>query len=1116
MPSLLSGCLLLLSCLAVCAAQETGQTLDLTSAHPVPVLLTPEHSATLRFAVSGSEDEEVFLDAAVPDISYRIIASDGKTIRSGVVGTLGWMAIPLAAEGLRQVRIQLKTENGAEGLPGVRVRAELHSISPRTLDIHRRAAQLFNAAQGLHRSLRAEDLRQAIGRFRQAAGEWARAGDPYGEALALGGKGESEIELSRYADAALTLDRALNLGGENAYLRGWLLHLGARALFDQWQGKQAASYAEKELKLGEQAEDAALIAQARTDLACVAFWLRDDEMGKIADKARDEATAAGVPETLAWDLHWKGWIEEYYERELSAMRVLNDSEASFRRAGDSRNAQAAVSEIAGAVILSGDYYSALVTFLKLDPAIQVSGNDMEYGNNLASIGFQYQHLNNPRLAEVYYRKADPIYARAHLLYGRVVSQSYLCETEIQANETATAVQDCKHALTLARQFGDASFLGEALYDVGRADREAGALTEAVVDFQDAVKSTSSLHHPRYEYLEHIQLGELLELQGKHGEALAEFEQAKALSQSVADPASLLEAQYTVARWYAKDGLLADADEDFAKADADFAEADAQLKPALEKLEAARQSVSNNTLQASYFAAERKCYELAVELRMRRFDREPAGEADALALEMSERSRARGLLDALSAGSVPGARESHVAQTGLMQANRAVDRAFDRRLKLLVENGNKRDLDANSAELTQALGDLERAADEVNSARSQPTKPADTVSTAAVEGASLSAGVTFFEFAMGENRSYLWVIGAGKLKSYVLPSRGQLNEMVKQWRAMAASRERADTVAAAKFQRLSSRLSCDLFSDSVQPGMTRMVIVPDGELAMLPFAALPENGCSPAPGEPLVMEHEITLTPSLSVFLARRPETEHRSFQGEVAIVADPVFDAADSRTADLKFGIHKAGSRLDPDRETGTELPRLVSSGYEARAIRDAVHQAAGGGQVFLAQGFDANVETILGPAMQGYRVWHLATHGVYDESNPEFSGLVFSLLEHDGSPRFGFLKAHDIARLSVPADLVVLSACDSAAGENVNGEGVMGLSYAFLRAGAKQVISTLWSIDDAKSKELMIAFYQEFLRNGGSAPQALRLSQTKLMRTPATSAPYYWAGFTLTTAATN
>jgi CHAT domain-containing protein len=1096
MPSFLAGCLLILSCAAVCAGQETEDVQDLAEGHSVSVLLTPEHGATLRLVLKGSEAEEIFLDAAVPDISYRMVANDGTEIRSGHLATFGWTAIVMAVAQRREFQIQLKTQSGAEGLPGVRVRAELRPIPLKALVENQRAARAFNAAQPLHRSLHAEDLRQAIGQFEQSAQEWARAGDLYGEALALGGKGESEIELSRYGGAKQSLDRALVLAGKNVYLRGWLLHLASRVLLDQWLGKQAKGFAEEELHLGQEIGDAALIAMARTDLACVAFWLRDPKMDQIADQARDEAIAAGTPETLAWDLYWKGWGEQDELLAVTPTRVLNDSEANFRRTGDVRNAWLAVQDIAQTITDKGDFYSALAAFSKLDPVFAASGNAVEYNTNLYCIGQQYERLNRPKLAAMYYRRADAAFARAHILFGRLVNHRELCETEISSNETEKAVQDCKLSLAFAQQFDDETFLGIALYDVGLAERSAGAPARALADFREAVRHG---HLLTYQSKEHIQLGELLDQEGNRQDALAEFAQAESLSQGVADPASLMEAQFAVARWYARDGQLARANE--------------ELAPAFEKLEAARKLVSSSTLQASYFAAKRKCYELAVELQMRLFERDPSGGADAVALEMSERSRARGLLDALNARAGSGVREGGEAEAHLIHARLTVDRAFNHRLKLLVDGGAKRDLEANSAELMQALGNLERSEDDVHADASRETKPAATMSAAEIERASLDSGATFFEYALGAERSFLWVIGSGKVKSYVLPPRERLEEMVKRWLALAAGQERSGANARGKLQRLSARLSCALFADAVQPGMTQMVIVPDGELAILPFAVLSENGCSTAPGEPLVVGHEITLTPSLSVFLSSKPEAENESFQGEVAIVADPVFDAADPRAAFLKAGAHKYDSRPVPYAESTATLPRLVSAGDEASAIQDTVRKA-GNGRVFLAQGFDASVDTVLSPALRDYRIWHLATHGVYDETIPEFSGLVFSLLGPDGSPRFGFLKAHDIARLNVRAHLVVLSACDSAAGENFNGEGAMGLSYAFLHAGAKQVISTLWSVDDANSRKLMIAFYRRFMRNGRNAAEALRQSQIKLMRDPATSAPYYWAGFTLTTAA--
>lgn len=1099
MRSLALGSLLLGLCLPVCAGQESGDVLDLAADHPVSVLLTPERFATLRLNLGDSKAEEVFLDAAVPDISYRVVATDGTEILSGRLATFGWACILVASTGQHEVQIRLSTEGGADGLPGVRVRVEGFPVPLNSWPERVRATQAFNIAQPLHHSLRREDLRRAIQQFEQAAGEWALADDLAGEALALGGRGESEIELSRYEDARRTLEHALSLSENNGYLRGWLLHLQARALFDQWEGKRAQAYAQEELRLGQEIGDAALIALARTDLAGVAFWLRDSKMTQIVDQAHLEAIAAGTPETLALERRWNGWVEEYNERAVRAVSALSESESYFRRVGDWRDALVAVLEGAVAVSLNGDLYSALARFSKLEPETRASGNDMVYGLLLGDIGYEYKELNKPRLAETYFRRAESAYSHGHIRFGLILSHGYLCETELRLNETTNAVSDCKLALRLARQFGDTAFLGEALYKLGDAERKGGSAGQAFSDFTEAAKYSQANKDTRWESKAHLQIGELLEQQGKRQRALAEFEQAELLSRGVADPASLIEAQYAVSRRFVKDRK--------------FKKADAELALALEQVEATRQSVSSSTLQATYFAAERKIYELAVELRMLQFDRRSSGASNELALDVSERGRARGLLDVLSARAASGPPEGGEAEARRLRARLAVDRAFDHRLKLIVESGAQVDLKLSSAELAQVLGDLERVEDEVSNAKSPGTKVASTMSAAEIKTASLRTGMTFFEYALGADRSFLWVIAGEKLKSYVLPPRPQIENMVKQWRTLALSQNPRETEIGAKFRHLSSQLSCALFADAVEARMTKMVIVPDGDLAMLPFAALPEHGCSSASGEPLIVNHEITFTPSLSVFLSRKPKVGGHSFQGEVAIVSDPVFDAADSRVTNLKIGAAKPNSNPARNQEITAALPRLLNTGHEASAIQDTVRKAAGNDQVFLAQGFNASVETVLSPAMRRYRIWHLATHGVYDESMPEFSGLVFSLVGPDGSPRFGFLKAHDIAQLNIPAELVVLSACDSAEGENVNGEGVMGLSYAFLHAGAKQVISTLWSVDDARSKDLMIAFYREFMQNGRNAAEALRQSQVAVMRQSRNSAPYYWAGFELTSA---
>jgi CHAT domain-containing protein len=151
-----------------------------------------------------------------------------------------------------------------------------------------------------------------------------------------------------------------------------------------------------------------------------------------------------------------------------------------------------------------------------------------------------------------------------------------------------------------------------------------------------------------------------------------------------------------------------------------------------------------------------------------------------------------------------------------------------------------------------------------------------------------------------------------------------------------------------------------------------------------------------------------------------------------------------------------------------------------------------------------------MSPELAEYRVVHFATHGVLDNENPGLSGLILSLFDERGRPQDGFLRLHDIYSLNLPADLVVLSACDTALGKPLRGEGLMGLVRGFFYAGALRVVASLWKVDDEATGELMSRFYVEMLDEGRSPAAALRQAQLALWRDGRWQDPYYWAAFIL------
>jgi CHAT domain-containing protein len=187
-------------------------------------------------------------------------------------------------------------------------------------------------------------------------------------------------------------------------------------------------------------------------------------------------------------------------------------------------------------------------------------------------------------------------------------------------------------------------------------------------------------------------------------------------------------------------------------------------------------------------------------------------------------------------------------------------------------------------------------------------------------------------------------------------------------------------------------------------------------------------------------------------------------------------------------------------------LSRLPGTRAEAEGILSLVP----GEQRLAALGFEARRALAMDPEVGRYHVLHFATHGLLNSTHPELSGLVLSLVDETGEPQNGFLRLQDVYQLRIEADLVVLSACQTALGKRVQGEGVLGLTRGFLHAGARQVLASLWKVSDRATAELMAELYRSMLREGARPAAALRQAQRKLRRTRPFGATYSWAAFVL------
>jgi CHAT domain-containing protein len=186
--------------------------------------------------------------------------------------------------------------------------------------------------------------------------------------------------------------------------------------------------------------------------------------------------------------------------------------------------------------------------------------------------------------------------------------------------------------------------------------------------------------------------------------------------------------------------------------------------------------------------------------------------------------------------------------------------------------------------------------------------------------------------------------------------------------------------------------------------------------------------------------------------------------------------------------------------------PRLPYTSREAMDILSL----AGSRRSLAAFGFEASRELVESGRLGTYSILHFATHSQFDDVYPELSALALSAFDSMGRPVDGQLRAYEVSGLDLRADLVVLSACRTALGREVGGEGMVGLTQGFLHAGASRLIVSLWDVDDRSTSELMKRFYSGLLRKRLSPAQALRQAQVSLWKETRWHAPYHWAGFVL------
>jgi CHAT domain-containing protein len=236
----------------------------------------------------------------------------------------------------------------------------------------------------------------------------------------------------------------------------------------------------------------------------------------------------------------------------------------------------------------------------------------------------------------------------------------------------------------------------------------------------------------------------------------------------------------------------------------------------------------------------------------------------------------------------------------------------------------------------------------------------------------------------------------------------------------------------------------------------------------------------------------------------------------LAVIADPVFSATDERIGALARTAVAKQVPVDGSANTRIIEHLADDSGLIIRRLKftrqeaDQILAEAPRAKSFRAIDFKANRAIATGGELSKYRYVHFATHGYIDSEHPDLSAIVLSLVDEQGKAQDGFLRANEIYNLHLPAELVVLSACETGLGKEIKGEGLVGLTQGFMYAGARRVVVSLWNVNDKATAELMARFYRGMLRENKTPAAALRAAQMEMSRQRQWQSPYYWAAFVL------
>lgn len=830
---------------------------------------------------------------------------------------------------------------------------------------------------------------------------------------------------------------------------------------------------------GSAAEAWRAIGDARLEALVYKYWSRSlarvgDASGRYQQmvRATNLYEKAGETEQFVLSLSRLGWAAHKGGMQFESDAAFNRAKALSDQYGLD-GPRAILWDTWGAVLYArGKPHEALVLYQKARGIFNKRGNSYREAKVLENMGTAYSLIGDLTLARDMFEQSLAL-RKGGTSDKRALSLIELGWLHYRSKQLDIAVAYYEEALAVIGNKGASRYAAGVRDRMGTAFREMGSYDKALEWYQEAMAYTKPKSAWRAHVLANIAETYLaleawetaLEISG---DALTVFKQGQ-------DMSALAHAHYLQARGY------------FGSKDLRLAEE--SMSKVLSIIGEQRKALSASSLGRTFGHTRHPYYAFHTRLLLKRYDEEKTQSLARKAFESFERARAEAAYIRTEPRDITNQRKAEIA---------TLEQEIERLEQLRESEG-----EVNSGGFEERLREQVYSLDELLLEAEVHTM-GGVVSQDDIQRELLDPNTLLLAFHLDEPVSRLFLIDQENVEIYDLPGKKRVDQLSRACYGLLS--KPGNSGASLQLSALLENLSA-LVLRPVASRLKgkRLLFVKDGLLHYVPFAALPDpNGLK----QPLGLSSELVNLSSASFGVWQQRSLARRSqASGLLAIFADPVFSDRDERfEVPATLGgestnnpvVHSDGM-LD-----WNSLKRLPGTKAEAGAIIKMAPPELR----FDALGFEATRSSL--PAIKNYRIAHIATHGFLHPVVTELSGLVLSRWDAQRQPLDGIWRACHVNGIYLPLDLMVLSACDSALGKEVAGEGPWGFSQELQSAGVARVVVSLWKVSDEATTHFMSSFYKAMLKNGASPSEALLDARQALWEIAEYRHPYYWASFEL------